>query len=220
MTDRQSVRRRRQDDRRRELLEAARRLFLERGFAETSVAAIVRAAGVAQGTFYLYFESKEHVLARLRGEVLADYLAAFEAATEGPDPADARLVRGVTRLNHRVRKHRPLLRVIRRAASGEETERTWSEGREALAAPLAQLIAEGVAQGRLTAEDPRLAAHLVLHLFDDLLYESLEHRRPAPNARALAHGVRFMLLGLGVDAARAAALTPPERRARASGGAS
>ena len=50
------------EERRAELLEAARRLFVRDGFAEVSVSRIVRAVGVAQGTFYYYFDSKEEVL--------------------------------------------------------------------------------------------------------------------------------------------------------------
>ncbi len=208
MTDRQSERRRRRTDRRLEIQEAARTLFLERGVHDTSVSAIVRAAGVAQGTFYLYFDSKEHVLARLRGEVLAEYLAAFQRATEGGEPADARLVRGIERLNKLVRKNRDLLRVLRQASTGVDTERVWLEGREALATPLADLIAAGAAEGRFAVDDPRLAAHLVLHLFDDLLYLALEYRRPTSNTQALAHGLRFALRGLGVPGVRVDALVP------------
>jgi AcrR family transcriptional regulator len=44
--------------RRAELIEAAMRRFSIEGLEETSVAEIVAEAGVAQGTFYLYFESK------------------------------------------------------------------------------------------------------------------------------------------------------------------
>lgn len=48
--------------RRQEILEAAERLFNERGFESTTVADIARAAGAAKGTVYLYFPSKEDVL--------------------------------------------------------------------------------------------------------------------------------------------------------------
>ena len=50
------------EERRAELLEAASDLFLRKGFAEVSVSRIVRQVGVAQGTFYYYFDSKEAVL--------------------------------------------------------------------------------------------------------------------------------------------------------------
>lgn len=42
--------------------EAANQLFLEHGFEATTVDAIVAAAGISKGTFYLYFERKEDLL--------------------------------------------------------------------------------------------------------------------------------------------------------------
>jgi AcrR family transcriptional regulator len=48
--------------RRTELADCALRLWAERGFDQTSVAAIAAEAGVSKGTFYLYFESKKALL--------------------------------------------------------------------------------------------------------------------------------------------------------------
>ncbi|MFY9927362.1 MAG: TetR/AcrR family transcriptional regulator [Streptosporangiaceae bacterium] len=57
-------------ERRSEILRAARKVFEERGFLETRVADIVAAAGVAQGTFYSYFNSKEAVFAEVAEQVV------------------------------------------------------------------------------------------------------------------------------------------------------
>jgi AcrR family transcriptional regulator len=48
--------------RRSEMAAVALQLWAERGFDQTSVAAIAAGAGVSKGTFYLYFESKEALL--------------------------------------------------------------------------------------------------------------------------------------------------------------
>jgi AcrR family transcriptional regulator len=50
---------------RKKLLAAAEALFGAKGFHGTSVVDITREAGVGQGTFYLYFESKEEVFGQL-----------------------------------------------------------------------------------------------------------------------------------------------------------
>lgn len=52
--------------RREELMDAAERLFLAKGVGATSVDEIVMAAGVAKGTFYIHFASKDHLLAALQ----------------------------------------------------------------------------------------------------------------------------------------------------------
>lgn len=47
------------------LLEAAERIFAEVGYSEASIVRITEAAGVAQGTFYLYFSSKLEIFEEL-----------------------------------------------------------------------------------------------------------------------------------------------------------
>lgn len=49
------------DERRLELIDAAERLFNQKGFESTAVSDIVKSIGVAQGTFYYYFKSKDDI---------------------------------------------------------------------------------------------------------------------------------------------------------------
>jgi len=44
------------------LINSAIKIFAEKGFWKTKISDIVKEAGVAQGTFYLYFKSKDHCL--------------------------------------------------------------------------------------------------------------------------------------------------------------
>ena len=55
--------------RRDQLLDSAERLFAERGYTETTVMDIAEATGVAKGTFYLYFPSKEHCVVALKARL-------------------------------------------------------------------------------------------------------------------------------------------------------
>jgi AcrR family transcriptional regulator len=48
--------------RRNELMDVAERLFAEKGYDHTSPSDIIREAGVAQGTFYYYFKSKDDLV--------------------------------------------------------------------------------------------------------------------------------------------------------------
>ena len=50
------------ESRRTELAEVALRLWAEKGFAATSVAAVAKAAGISKGAMYLYFPSKQALL--------------------------------------------------------------------------------------------------------------------------------------------------------------
>ncbi len=50
------------------LYEAAKQLFVEKGFRETNISAITKAAQVAVGTFYLYYASKEQLFMEIYKE--------------------------------------------------------------------------------------------------------------------------------------------------------
>src|SRR2546429_8281777 len=54
---------------RRRVLEAAEQVFGDKGYHDASVTEITRAAGVAQGTFYLYFRGKKEIFLDLVGEL-------------------------------------------------------------------------------------------------------------------------------------------------------
>ncbi len=68
------------EERRGEILRAARRLFLDRGVAATTIEQITSRAGVAKGTFYLYFSSKEDVLAAMADRYGNELLVKIKAA--------------------------------------------------------------------------------------------------------------------------------------------
>lgn len=204
MTDSQSPNR---SARRRHLLQVARTLMERDGYAKTSVSAIVREAGVAQGTFYLYFRSKAHLLAHLRAQALGVYLTGFTDAL-GEGPQDAQLVRGLAALATAVRAQQDLLRVLNQAESGEDTLAIMRQGRDRFADLLAPLLAAGAAAGVFVLEDAHMASHLLLALFDDLVYDAVAYAHPASIDAVLPAGTRFALRALGVAEARIDQLLP------------
>jgi AcrR family transcriptional regulator len=74
--------------RRDELMSAAQQLFLRQGVGSTTIDQIAAGAEVAKGTFYLYFSSKEDLLAAL-GEAFAQkHLIHIKAATAAQSERD------------------------------------------------------------------------------------------------------------------------------------
>jgi AcrR family transcriptional regulator len=96
----------------RKILDAARDEFGERGFAESSIVAITQRAGVALGTFYTYFDSKEAVFQALVKDMSAqvrDHVApAFKDAADALDGER----RALESFLHFARKHRDVYRII------------------------------------------------------------------------------------------------------------
>ena len=96
----------------RKILDAARDEFGQRGFSESSIVAITQRAGVALGTFYTYFDSKEAVFQALVSDMSAqvrDHVApAFAGATDAIDGER----RALESFLNFARKHRDVYRII------------------------------------------------------------------------------------------------------------
>ena len=71
-----------------DLLGAAAELFASRGFSAVSIADITGSAGVATGTFYRYFPSKDEVLSQLRCAVLTEILERAATVLADAEPGD------------------------------------------------------------------------------------------------------------------------------------
>jgi TetR/AcrR family transcriptional regulator, fatty acid metabolism regulator protein len=81
-----SARRMSREDKRRRIIDAAVDVFAEKGFFGARVSEIAERAGVADGTIYLYFKSKDEILISLFEEKMAEILERFHAMlSEVPD---------------------------------------------------------------------------------------------------------------------------------------
>ena len=75
------------------ILRAAIDVFAERGFFNAQVADVARAAGVAAGTVYLYFKSKDDLLVSIFERSMREGLASGRAAVADLDDPRERLLR-------------------------------------------------------------------------------------------------------------------------------
>src|SRR5688500_64202 len=73
------------------ILRAAVDVFAEHGYFNAKVAQIAKAAGVADGTIYLYFDGKEDVLITIFREHTRNYLRTLEQALANVNHAEERL---------------------------------------------------------------------------------------------------------------------------------
>jgi AcrR family transcriptional regulator len=72
---------------REKILRTARRLFAENGYDATPTRDIARAAGIATGTLFNYFPTKEAIVACLAGEAVTEAVSEVLAALEAPGRA-------------------------------------------------------------------------------------------------------------------------------------
>jgi AcrR family transcriptional regulator len=96
----------------RKILDAAREEFGERGFSDSSIVGITQRAGVALGTFYTYFDSKEELFQALvrdmSGQVRDTAAPAFKDHSNALDAAQ----KGLELFLRFAREHRNIYRII------------------------------------------------------------------------------------------------------------
>jgi AcrR family transcriptional regulator len=140
----------------RKILDAAQAEFGERGFADSSIVGITQRAGVALGTFYTYFDSKEALFQALVRDMSAQVRdnvgPAFAGASDALD-GERRALEAFLRF---AREHRDIYRIIDEAEFVEpsayrehyETTATRIAGRLAAARDRGE-IDEGFSDGDL-----------------------------------------------------------------------
>jgi len=96
----------------RKILNAARDEFGERGFSESSIVGITQRAGVALGTFYTYFDSKDEVFAALVRDMSAQVRDHVGPVLQEASDALERERRALEAFLQFARKHRHVYRII------------------------------------------------------------------------------------------------------------
>jgi AcrR family transcriptional regulator len=78
-----------------EIVEAALRLFADRGFAATKLEDVAAAAGIGKGTIYLYFPTKEDLFRAVVRQAVLPNLDAAVALLQNPDTSAADILRAI-----------------------------------------------------------------------------------------------------------------------------
>jgi AcrR family transcriptional regulator len=149
--------------RREELLDAAQRLFLDKGIGATSIDDIASAAEVAKGTFYLYFSSKEVLLHELQERFVAAFLQRLEVAMDGcgPDRWRPRLQAWVKTIIEGYLENVRLHDVIFHETHQQYDRHSMSHN--PVIDQLTTLFGEGARAGAWVSEDPRATAVMFFH---------------------------------------------------------
>lgn len=151
--------------RRAELAGAAARVFADQGVAGTVVSDIVKAAGVAQGTFYLYFDSKDDVVLAVAEQFVAELGESLEASVLGATAAaPARLRSLVGALSGMVADpaKAAMAELLHRPENGALHDRLTEPLAHRLFVLVEDIVAQGVAEGSMDVSDIRAAAWFVL----------------------------------------------------------
>ncbi|MDH4140048.1 MAG: TetR/AcrR family transcriptional regulator [Coriobacteriia bacterium] len=192
-----AARRKKPEVRRAELIAAAVDCFREKGVERTSVSDIVARAGVAQGTFYLYFKSKDEAIAAVVESALDGIIERLESAVDMPDASavDKLFVLRDALVETADEPHEvEMLQVFHRPENRAVHDRVSAAFGPRIAPLIGQIIEQGVAEGAFDVEDPGIAAWFVLGGF--LPFEA-SIGNPDLMERTMRQLTAYLLRGLG-----------------------
>lgn len=151
---------------RNKLLAAAESVFGEMGYERASIVEITRAAGVAQGTFYVYFPSKKAVFVELVWELNRKLRRSLREATDAlvdPDRFELERVGALTFLRF-VREHKNLYRIVRQAEFVDEE--LFREYYRELSAGYRRGLEQSMANGEIRRFDSEALVYMLMGILD------------------------------------------------------
>lgn len=154
------------EHRRLEILQAAKHVFADRGFHAASVNEIIKAAGIARGTFYLYFSSKDAVFESILDLAIQELEARIIGVDVDPGaaPPALQLHQNVSRVLQYMLGDRELIKLILNhglrpdAELALRVESFFDHVEERIESSLTQ----GMSMGLVRKCDASLAASLIL----------------------------------------------------------
>ncbi len=204
--------------RRQQILEASRTVFARRGYHQTTIDHIVAEAGVARGTFYLYFEDKRSVFSELIDRFNSRISMAISSIVLG-DPR--RSVAEQTRANIRAiislaLHEREMTKILFTDAAGVDPgfDRKLYSFYDEVVQLLTESLREGQRLGIVRDGEPRVLAYLTVGALKELLNQVVTLGLSVDSAEALTTQLYEFLshgyLGAPQPSPRRRAQRPPK----------
>ena len=187
------------NERKNEILDAAEELFAAKGYEATSTGDILDRVGIARGTLYYHFQSKEDILDALIDRINENLIAkAGRIAGDKSMPVVERIIRAIAGMNlengdsaigHEVleQMHRP-----QNALMHQKMQQRMMDG---VIPVISALVEEGNAQGVFHAGYPRETTEMLI-LYAGIAFDSrlgLTPEQTAHRAQALIHNTEKLL---------------------------
>jgi AcrR family transcriptional regulator len=192
-------------ERRQQILNHARDVFAKRGYHAAKIDDIVAAAGIARGTFYLYFEDKRAIFEEIVDRVftrLGMTILRVDPADVGRD-VGSQIEENIRRIVALLLEDKPTTKIMLSDAVGVDAafDRKLLSFYDEVATLLEQALRDGQALGVVAPGDTRMYAYLTLGALKELLYQVVMREWEIPEPRIVDEIYGFLKRGyLRVDA--------------------
>lgn len=168
------------DIRRAEILSIAKDLFRTKGYSKASVDEIVRQAGIAKGTFYYYFKSKEEILDTLTQQLVAKMACDCQLIADNKSQnAIEKIATIISKQNALTDKNQSVVSSMHLPENKEIHDRINIETVKVFGPILANVIEQGNQEGLFQVEDPLSTVQFILAGSQFLFGEGIFNWSPA-----------------------------------------
>lgn len=193
--------------RREQVLSCAVRVFSHKGYHATTVSDIIAEAGVARGTFYLYFKSKRAIFDELLERFLEQIMSKMKRVELSPEaPSPLVQMRGnVERVLEELLTAREMARILLREAVGLDADfdRKLAEFYGRVVSLIEGSLKLGQQMGLVRSCDVRVAALCVLGSIKEVVDQMVADPDALPECSVVAEQILKVILGgLFVPSAR------------------
>lgn len=151
-------------EKRQALLDIALQCFIEQGLDQTSVNNIIQKVGIAKGTFYHYFPSKEALILELRQHYMQSFFEVIETEiSKVPKNQENEWNQRLHAWFRGSAKHYAQHKAIHDALFHHNHQIEDTEDREKIICYLEDFLLQGIHERAWTVESPNLVAKLMYH---------------------------------------------------------
>lgn len=170
------------EERRTEILDVSERLFESKGYDKTSTNDILREIGIARGTLYYYFSSKEEILDAVIDRMLEKSLTAFQGIAMKKDiPVMERITMAMLSLNIKTDIAKEVLNQAHKPQNALMHQKIRSKMLDTTIPVMTEVFKEAIDKGICNSDYPRQTIDMVLSYsydaFDDLAELNEEARK-------------------------------------------
>ena len=160
------------------LLQAAEEVFGEKGYHDASVVEVTMRAGVAQGTFYIYFEGKKDIFTQLIIHLHHDLRKTIQQEIASSRSRLEEETRGLVAYYRYLYKHANLYKLLRDAESVDQNLYRWYY--HSFAEGYIRRIRKAMAKGEIREIDPEAAVYCLMGIatFTAMRWTGWEGRMP------------------------------------------
>ncbi|MBI3988093.1 MAG: TetR/AcrR family transcriptional regulator [candidate division NC10 bacterium] len=190
--------------RREQVFHSAKEVFAKKGFHKASISDIIQGAGIARGTFYLYFKNKRHIFTCLLEFLLQELDRRIESITlgEGNPPPLEQLRANLTRVITFSLEEPRLIQILFHHAVGwdKELDRTLHHFYERVTDRIEWALKLGIEMGLVRPCEIRIVAYGVLGGMKEVMGQLASKRISALDIKAVVDGLlEFGLRGVLVE---------------------